>query len=72
MDNPLSNIVMGDHPKLALLQLLRTQLSAQSLNTLFESLHSNDINNKKVVIRGIPEADACNKSIATKKGWAVE
>jgi hypothetical protein len=68
----LDNIVIGDNPKLKRLMVNGNDLSAQTLNALFESLHANDITDKTVVILKNPGANTCNKSIAEKKGWKVE
>ena len=55
------------------------KLTADALNALFTSLHSNTIismfNNfpieKQIYIGGNPGTDDCNPNIAESKGWTV-
>jgi len=56
------------------LQCQSNQLSADALDALFETLHSNTINDvkKTIILRNNPGANSCDSNIAKNKGWRVE
>ena len=69
--NGMTNLIAGNNPKLKSIWAQYNELPAQVLNTLFESLHSNNISQKAVVVNKNSGEVDMNKNIATKKGWDV-
>jgi len=48
------------------------QLTATTLNNLFQTLHSNTVEEEKIIRMGNnPGTSTCNKNIAERKGWEV-
>jgi len=61
-----------DVSKNTLLYWLRcssNRLTADALNTLFGSLHGNEMANKKININNNPGTNDARRSITTNKGW---
>ena len=69
--NQLTSLDVSKNTALKDLLCINNQLSASALDALFGTLHSNTILDKIILVNGNPGADACNPSIATKKGWKV-
>ncbi|MCL2063441.1 MAG: hypothetical protein FWG98_03585 [Candidatus Cloacimonetes bacterium] len=61
------NIALNDE-----LHFSYNQLTADALNALFSTLHSNDFTKKEIHIGGNPGSADCDPSIAEAKGWTVE
>jgi hypothetical protein len=72
-NNQLTSLDMSNNSALTTLNCRNNQLSAEALNALFETLHSNNIpfRPKHIYIGGNPGANACDRSIAERKGWIV-
>lgn len=71
-DNTIENLDVSNNTALYYLSCQNNRLSANSLNSLFESLHGNQTSSSKsVYIFGNPGTNICNSSIATSKGWVV-
>jgi Leucine-rich repeat (LRR) protein len=72
-DNQLTALDVSKNTALRKLSCYNNQLSADALNTLFSSLHSNTIqgSSKEIGIRNNPGTNSCDRSIATNKGWTV-
>ena len=73
--NELTSLNMNGNAKLNLLYCMGNQLSATALNDLFESLHSNILENspweKGISMFDNPGWDDCNVKIAKDKGWSL-
>ena len=64
----LTNMDVSKNTALTYLDCSYNELSAEALNALFGTLHSNTISDeKRIVIGGNPGTGACNNSIATNK-----
>ena len=76
--NPLTSLDVSNNAKLSHLDCRHNKLSADALNSLFETLHDNNLTNskaypaKRILIYGNPGADTCDTSIAESKGWTVD
>jgi len=70
-NNKLTGLSVNGLNKLGNVNCRGNQFSATAFNLLFESLHSNPIDNKQVWIGNNPGTSSCNKSIALNKGWWV-
>ena len=76
--NKLTSLDVSNNAKLGHLDCRHNNLSADALNSLFETLHYNDLTNtkaypaKRILIYGNPGANTCNTSIAEDKGWTVD
>jgi len=70
--NPLTGLNLSKNTKLRCLDCRWSELDADLLNVLFETLHDNEGNNdeKKIIsIYGNPGIYDCDQSIAEDKGW---
>jgi len=76
--NKLTSLDVSNNAKLSHLDCRHNNLSADALNSLFETLHDNDLTNskafpaKRILIYGNPGANTCDTSIAESKGWTVD
>ena len=70
-NNQLTSLDVSMNTELIYLGCGLNQLSAEALNTLFGTLHSNPIPGKNITIRNNPGSDTCNFSIAAEKGWKL-
>ena len=71
-DNRLSGLSVSASVLLVSLNCSNNLLQASALNTLFESLHRNNISTgKSILISNNPGSAVCNRSIATNKGWVL-
>ena len=76
--NQLTSLDVSKNAKLSHLDCRHNKLSADALNSLFETLHDNNLTNskaypaKRILIYGNPGADTCDPSIAERKGWTVD
>jgi len=61
----------NNHEELYQLRSSYNQLSASALNSVFQSLHNNNIDRKSINITGNPGTSNCKRSIAESKGWEV-
>ena len=68
-NNQLTNLDVSKNTALTYLNCRNNQLQADALNTLFHSLPVFSLG--IILIAGNPGTDACDKSIATAKGWTV-
>jgi len=69
----LTSLDVSKNTALRRLNCSGNQLTADALNALFSSLHNNDIvGGKYIQIHGNPGSAACDRSIATSKGWIVD
>jgi Leucine-rich repeat (LRR) protein len=72
-ENQLTGLDVSKNTALATLYCNSNQFSTEALNALFETLHDNKINlGKEVKTGNNPGTDACDISIAEKKGWKVK
>ena len=69
--NQLTKLDVSSCIKLDNLFCENNQFSAEALNAIFESLHNNYAQNKRVNIAFNPGVDRCDISIAQNKGWSV-
>jgi len=67
----LQHLDLSANTALKTLYCDENDLSAEALNALLTSLHSNDIVGKKIYIAKNPGTNDCDPSIATDKGWIV-
>jgi len=69
--NLLTNLDVGNLKALAILNCEKNQFSAAELNALFGTLHNNYVNGgyKWIYMNDNPGSNACDRSIATRKGW---
>ena len=69
--NQITHLDMSNNTNLVSFSCSANQLSTEALNALFRTLHNNFINGgyKWVWIQNNPGAGACDRSIATGKGW---
>ena len=70
----ISDLDLSNNIALEELDVSENDMSTESLNRMFETLHSNDtlnVLNKKVYINDNPGVKDCDKTIAEKKGWHV-
>ena len=65
----LRNLDLSKNSALTYVDISTNEFSAEALNELFGSLHSNG---GTINIFGNPGTDHCNKSIAEAKGWKVQ
>jgi hypothetical protein len=76
--NQLTSLDVSANAKLSYLDCRHNKFSADALNSLFATLHDNDLANsraypaKRILIYGNPGADTCDTSIAESKGWIVD
>jgi len=70
-NNQLTSLDVSMNTELTHLGCSLNQLSAEALNTLFGTLHSNPISGKNINMRNNPGSDTCNFGIATEKGWKL-
>ena len=70
-NNQLTSLDVSMNTALIHLGCSLNQFSAETLNTLFGTLHSNPISGKNISIRNNPGSDTCNFGIATEKGWKL-
>jgi Leucine-rich repeat (LRR) protein len=71
-NNQLTSLDVSGCPALSSLWCLRNQLSAGALNTLFEALPARSSDDgANIYIADNPGTDACNRSIASNKGWQI-
>ena len=72
-ENQLTSLDVSKNTVLQDLDCESNQLSADALNALFRSLHSNDSDGVKIIsISHNPGTKTCDYSIATKKGWGED
>jgi hypothetical protein len=75
-NNLLVNLELSSNKKMTFLRCQSNKLSAEALNSLFETLHGSDINHwlqgKTIFIYGNPGANESNTNIAIEKGWIVD
>ena len=72
-DNQLTGLDVSQNTALKELDCSHNQFSAEALDALFETLHSNDIEDGKTIeICHNPGTDNCNTKIAEDKGWTVK
>jgi len=69
--NQLTSLDVSRNTELWYLSCHNNQLNANALNTLFETLHSN-AGWKFIYIGNNSGTYACDRNIATKKGWTVK
>jgi hypothetical protein len=70
--NKLNSLDVGKNTVLAYLNCGNNNFSASALNALFETLHNNDLEFKKIIkIYGNSGSKACNTTIAKDKGWNI-
>ena len=67
----LMSLDVSKNAKLIYLRCGSNGLSIKMLNDLFKTLHSNNSDYKSINISNNPGTDACDRSIATDKGWSV-
>ena len=71
-NNQLTELDMSTNTTLMILYCESNNLSTAALNTLFETLHDDILEQEKILhIGGNPGTIDCNKSIAERKGWKV-
>ena len=71
-NNQLLNLNVNSSVLLASLRCTNNSLQTTALDALFESLHRNTIpNGKNLFVENNPGSGACNRSIATQKGWVI-
>jgi len=65
---------LSNNTVLSYLTCTDNQFSAEALDALFDSLHSNTIpgSAKNIYVQDNPGSEICNPSIASEKGWIVE
>ena len=71
-ENKLTELDVSSNIALEWLSCFDNQLSAAALNALLESLHDNDVSDRKVFIFNNPGTEDCDTSIAEKKGWKMK
>ena len=69
--NQLTSLDVSECTALMWLDCGRNPLDAAALNALFGTLHSNPPGDKSMIIDYTPGVGACDRSIATAKGWDV-
>ena len=69
--NQLPELDVSENTELTVLHCSSNILQTEGLNTLFYSLHNNNLVYKNIYISGNPGTATCNRSIAENKGWAV-
>ena len=70
--NQLTELDVSNNPELFEINCGYNKFTSNSLNALFESLHSNEFSHgKEISIAGNPGTDTCDVSIAENKGWTV-
>ena len=69
--NQLTSLDVSQNNKLSMLDCSDNKLSTEALNALFRTLCTNN-NDKSIYIGSNPGTDACDRTIAEKKGWIVE
>ena len=70
--NQLTSLNVSGCPALIYLDCRNNQLTAEGLNSLFNSLHSNEVEYGGVVyISNNPGTNTCDRTIAENKGWSV-
>jgi len=69
-DNQLKSLNVSKNRALTYLSLYNNNFTADALNALFETLHSNEWT-KGIVLKGSgnPGLNTCDRSIAERKGW---
>ena len=72
-NNSLTSLDVSNLSALVNLNCSNNQLSAEALNAMFKTAHSNIINMgyKWMYIENNPGSGACDRSIATSKGWIL-
>ena len=66
----LTNLDVSKNTALTYLHCGVNQLTSTAINALFGTLHSNNIDGKRIIYVGSDCKD-CDKTIATNKGWEV-
>lgn len=79
--NQLTSLDVSNNQRLVCLTVHSNKFNSVELNTLFETLHDNTINDiiffshyeitKKIDIANNPGTETCNRNIAANKGWRV-
>ena len=70
--NQLKNLDVSKNTTLIKLDCSSNSLSEEALNALFQTLHENKTEEKKIIfVYGNQGAKTCNKTIAEEKGWEV-
>ena len=67
-DNQLTSLSVSDCTALATLDCYLNRLTSEALNSIFETLSET---RGSINVRGNPSASACNRNIATSKGWSI-
>ena len=67
--NELTSLDVSKNTALTSLNVRRNRFSADALNTMFRTLHSNDVGQQKVI--WISNIEGIDRSIAERKGWQV-
>jgi hypothetical protein len=71
-NNQIEHLDVSKNTALTRLDCGNNNFSASALNALFETLHSNDLEDEKIIkIYGNPGTDTCNRKIAEDKKWKV-
>jgi uncharacterized UBP type Zn finger protein len=70
--NQLTELDVTQNTALEWLSCCGNQLSAIALNTLFKTLHDNDVFDRKVLIFNNPGTTDCDTGIAVGKGWKMK
>ncbi|MDR0332356.1 MAG: InlB B-repeat-containing protein [Dysgonamonadaceae bacterium] len=70
-DNQLTNLDVSNNTALTILNVNNNQFTADALNDLFDTLHSN-AGTKTISERGNPGSSESNRGIAFEKGWRVQ
>ena len=70
-DTQLTSLDVKNNSTLESISCQNNNFTVDALNTLFKTLHSNNIENKIIYISNNPGADDCDRSIAERKGWIV-
>ena len=68
----LQSLDLSANTALKNISIDENELTAEALNNIFRTLHTNDIEKKNVLIARNPGTNDCDPGIATKKGWIVK
>jgi hypothetical protein len=70
-NNQVADLNVKDCNSLEYLSCKYNELTAATLNTIFESLPINSANEAEIHIKGNLGVDDCNEKVATDKGWKI-
>jgi len=71
-NNRLQALNLSNNIALKTIHVYYNDLTANSLNALFETLHNKDISGKTIYITKNPGTVECNKNLAETRGWNVD